>query len=112
MIRTVYIAAPYTASNREDTEHNVQIAISVAEGLWRFGFHPFIPHLFHYWNKLYPHDYEFWMKMDQAWIRVCDAVLKVGTSPGVERDVEFAKYLGKPVFDRIQAMIDKNESEE
>jgi hypothetical protein len=101
MIRTVYLAGPYTGP---DPEVNVTEAIRVAEAVSRMGFIPFVPHLFHYWNKVYPHDYGFWMRMDHEYIMRCDALLRFGRSPGANKEYEFAREHGKQLFNSLQEL--------
>lgn len=92
----VYVAAPYTSP---DTETNVLNAIVCANTLKEHGITPFVPHFYHFWDKMYPHDYEYWMSMCFEMLSRCDAVLRlVGTSSGADREVELAKSLNIPVF--------------
>lgn len=100
MIRTVYVAGPYSG----DTLLNVAAAIEVAEQVARMGLFPFVPHLFHYWGDVYAHDYEFWMEQDAEWLRRCDALLMFATSPGAERELVMAKSRSIPVFLTIQEL--------
>lgn len=101
MIRTVYLAGPYSG----DEEHNTKVAIALADMASNYGFIPFIPHLFHFWNEQHPHDYEFWMRMDEMWISKCDALLYYEMSPGADRDVAVASRLGKPIFNSLAELI-------
>ena len=78
---------------------NVRRAIEAGHALADAGFAPFIPHLTHYWDEMFPREYESWMAMDFAFLSVCDGVLRLeGFSPGADREVAFAKELGIPVF--------------
>lgn len=98
MIKTVYLAGPYSG----DTTGNVKAAIIVAEQVSRLGLHPFVPHLFHYWDQLYPHEYEFWMKQDALWIPKCDALFMYEESPGAWRDFNIALDYHIPTFITLQ----------
>jgi hypothetical protein len=94
----VYVAGPYTAG---DSAVNVRNAIMEAETLRRGAPNivPFIPHLSHFWHIIEPHHYSYWMEMGFAWIDKCDAMLVLpGESPGREREEEYAKGIGIPVF--------------
>lgn len=91
----VYIASPYTG----DETNNVKKAIKIADKLALLGHHPFIPHLSHFWDLLYTHDYEFWIDQDNSWLEVCDIVLRLpGKSKGADAEVELAKSLGKQII--------------
>jgi hypothetical protein len=94
-IKYIYVAGPFSS----DPEGNVNIAIETGEHLTRLGLYPFIPHLFYFWDKEYPHSYEFWIDQSRAWIRSCDAMYRIrGLSPGADREVEFARELKMLVF--------------
>ena len=96
MIR-VYVAGPY--SNPKPEIDNVVKAIEMGNKLWDLGFCPFIPHLAHWWDIEFPHDYEMWMKWGNEWLQQCDALfLMEGESPGAEREVASAANMGIPVF--------------
>jgi nucleoside 2-deoxyribosyltransferase len=96
-IKRVYLAGPLTTGNMAV---NVHVAVMTAERLRRAGFVPFPPHLFVEWEKIAPGaTYEEWLELCFAWLEVCDAVLRMpGHSPGADREVEFARKLGIPVF--------------
>jgi hypothetical protein len=95
----VYVAARYSADSPDQVALNVLRAVEAGEKLANAGHDVFIPHLNHYWHKFYPHDYEFWMKQDDAWIQVCDALVRLdGVSRGADREVERATELGIPVY--------------
>jgi hypothetical protein len=95
MDRYVYVAGPISS----DPLGNTHLALRVGAELMRVGFHPFIPHLSVLWQMVEPRPYEEWMKWDFAWIKRCDALLRLyGESPGADREVAFAKEQGIPVF--------------
>jgi len=95
----VYIAGPYT---KPDPLENVRKAIFFAEWLAALGHYPYIPLLTHYWEEQYHHDYEFWMKQDEEFLKVCDAVLRLdGESAGADRETALAERLGIPVFHSV-----------
>lgn len=91
----VYIAAPYTA----DPDACTAAAITAGNSVLDAGHTPFVPHLAHYWHTLHgPRDYEDWMRIDLAWLRCADAVLRLpGASSGADREVALARELGIPV---------------
>lgn len=98
MIQTVYLAGPYTGSWPLGIAENVKKAIDMAEAVSSMGFYPFVPHLFHYWDQQFPHQYNFWMAQDAIWVVKCDAVLMYEESPGALEDVKLADQFGIPVF--------------
>ncbi len=98
MKKYIYVAGPYSS----DPCRNTHAAIQAAEQLIAFGYVPFVPHLTHFWHTMTPHDYEFWLEYDLAWLRKCDAVLRLpGESKGADRECGEAMSLGIPVFHSI-----------
>jgi hypothetical protein len=92
----IYIAGPYS---KGDTAQNVRDAIYAGNYVAHLGHTVFIPHLTHFWHLVLPNDYEFWMAQDDAWLRVCDAVLRLeGESSGADREVMVAESLGLPIY--------------
>jgi hypothetical protein len=99
----IYIAGPYT---KGDVEVNVRMAIRWGDMFASEGHTVFIPHLTHFWENEIHHDYEFWMKQDFEWLKVCDAVFRIsGESSGADREVELAKELGIPVFNYFDELL-------
>lgn len=91
----VYISGPYTQG---DMVANIRKAIEVADSYAALGHAIFIPHLSHFWHLISPHDYEFWLEQDLAWVAKCDLVVRInGYSPGGDREVARARELGIPV---------------
>lgn len=94
--KKVYIAAPYT---KGDVAINVRTAIEAGSRLWDLGFAPFIPHLTHFWHLVTPKPYEVWLTIDNEWLPVCDAFLRLpGPSSGADKEEALARSLGIPVF--------------
>lgn len=92
----VYVAGPIT---KGDQFLNVRAAIDAADTLLKAGHAPFVPHINVLWHMVHEHDYETWMAWDDAFLQVCDALLRIpGDSPGADREVERARELGIPVF--------------
>jgi len=95
----VYIAGPYT---KGDVVINVREAFLAADAVVALGHEPFIPHASHLWHLISPHEYEFWMERDMAWLEVCDALLRLpGESSGADREVSHMQSLGKPIYDSL-----------
>jgi hypothetical protein len=98
----VFISGPYTQG---DPAVNVASAIAAADHLTALGHVPFVPHLYHFWHMMKPHDYEFWMALDLEWLRVCDAILRLpGYSPGADKETAQAAAWGIPVYDSLSAL--------
>ncbi len=94
-MKTVYVAGPLIG----DFAGNTARAIEVADELLDGGVAPFVPHLAIHWHAVHEHHYEDWMAYDFAWILKCDALVRMpGKSPGADREVEFARKHGIPVF--------------
>ena len=102
MIR-VFISGPYTLG---DVEANVNRAIKVANELAVRGYVPFVPHLFHFWDGLYHHEYDFWTKLDLVWLRSCDCVVRLdGESPGADMETKQAKAWQIPVYNSLDELL-------
>lgn len=92
----VYVAGPYT---KPDPAENTNRAIVVGNRMWEAGYAPFIPHLTHLWHLVTPKPYQQWLDLDIEWLRACDVLLRMpGESSGADKEVEFAKANGIPVF--------------
>ena len=88
----VYIAGPYTQGN---TFENVETAVRVGNTVANLGHIPFIPHLYHFWNRKHEHDYDFWMRQGRQWLLSCDAILRLdGKSPGADKEMTEAMSNG------------------
>ena len=105
-MKRIYVAGPYSADNPRSTQLNVNKAISVGCELIKKGYAPFIPHLCHYiW--LHPDgdfDYEFWIEYGFEWLNVCDALFYMKSSPGADAELLYAKKLGLPIYQSIDAV--------
>jgi len=99
---SVYIASPYT---KGDVAVNVRKSFIVADKLAREGYLPFPPLFSHFWHFLFPHPYEYWMRLDKEWILHCNCVLRLpGESRGADEEVEYATNAGIPVFYSIKEL--------
>ena len=102
-IKTVYVAGPYS---KGDVEANVLAAFDCAHALMDAHLLPFVPHSCHHMHLRRNRDYEEWMAWDFAWLAKCDALLRMlGDSPGADREVEFAKAHGIPVFTDLSELL-------
>lgn len=101
-MKYIYIAGPYTS----DPEAHTANTIKAGQRLITMGYIPFVPHLYHFWHKQIPGSYEQWMELDFAWLRRCDAMIRLfGISDGADREVQVARDIGMPVFCGIADFI-------
>ncbi len=99
----IYVAGPYSASTAHERELNTRKAIEAGLALFKLGHSPFIPHLTHYVD-LHAHrsgivmTWEDYIRLDLAWLDVCDALLYLGSSRGADLELDYALKAGKRVF--------------
>ena len=100
MSKKVYIAGPLSTGGEYSVIcQNVAKAIDAADLVFQWGGFPFLPHLSHYWNIRYYHPWDEWMKLDRAFIVVCDIVWRLpGESRGADQEVQWANELDIPVI--------------
>lgn len=115
-LTTVYIASAYT---KGDVAVNVKVQLDAYNTLLEAGFAPFAPLMSHFNHMAHPQPYHVWTTVDMEWVRRCDIVLRIPSeSSGADKEVEFARLLGKPVYFDIQELIaakkrdDENEGKE
>lgn len=99
----VYTAGPLTHPDPAVRALNVAAAVAVGRVLVAAGLLPFVPHTM---VEPFADDYEAAMRLCLAWVRRCDAVLRLpGASPGADREVALARELGLPVFASVDEVI-------
>lgn len=92
----VYLMGPYTKGGQAA---NVRKAVEMADVICALGGCPFIPHLCHLWELIYPHNYDFWLEYDLNWLKVCDAAYRLpGESAGADEERKQCERLKIPVF--------------
>ncbi len=92
----VYIAGPLTGGG---ISQNVRNAMWTMDALLSLGYVPFCPHLLYWQNMAYYRAPQSWLDYDFEWLKVCDALYRMpGDSSGSDKEVEYAKTLGIPVF--------------
>ncbi len=103
----VYIAGPCT---KGDVAENVRNALEAGNRVAEAGHTPFIPHLSHFWHFVFPHEYQFWMRQDMAWLDVCDALICLpGPSAGAEQEVRHALVdLKIAVYFSVESFLNDN----
>lgn len=98
--KRIYIAGPYT---KGDVLMNVRNAIKTGSKLLDMGYAPYVPHLNHFWEFLDPRHYHQWLELDNEWLKVSDALLRLpGESEGSDKEVQLANDLGIPVYYSIE----------
>lgn len=99
----VYIAGPYTLG---DVAVNVRQAIDAGLRVLDAGCYPFIPHLSHFIHLHSPREYQVWTDMDNAFIPVCDALIRLpGKSSGADAELLLARKLNIPVFSSVDEFL-------
>jgi len=107
-IKYVFVAAAY---RYPDPFLNARRAIEAADKLSAAGYIPFVPHLDVLWHFVTPREERFWREWNKAWLRKCDAVVRLdGESEGADDEVEDALMLGLPVFEGVEALVGTDRS--
>ena len=99
----IFVAGPYTASDRQEINRNVNRAIDVGIEIFNKGHFPYVPHLTYLVDKRAKElgkelSWGDFMAWDAPWLRVCDALLFLGESRGANMELEEARRLGKTIF--------------
>lgn len=101
-MKRIYIAGPYSAKTVIERDDNVYRAIWAAKALIDAGHAPYCPHLSDYIERYFPHSYKTWMQVGDAFLRVCDGLLYIGSSPGADRERQRAIDLGIPIYESVK----------
>jgi Domain of unknown function (DUF4406) len=100
----IYLAGPISIGNMADHTRN---AIHEADRLMAAGHSPFVPHLSVFWQIVSGQEYERWLTYDFEWIKVCEALIRMpGESKGADREVEWARELGIPVYFGVDSFLE------
>ena len=99
----IYVAGPYTGSNRLEIDRNVNRAVDAGIEVFNKGHFPYVPHLTDLVDKRAKEigidmSWSDFMAWDTPWLQVCDALLFVGESKGANIELEAAKQQGKKIF--------------
>lgn len=99
----IYVAGPYSAPTEQEREANANRAIDAGIAVTAKGHVPFIPHLNHMWDiracerdVVYP--WEYWIEWCLEWLSLCDCLLCLGRSRGVDVEIEYARKSGIPIY--------------
>lgn len=99
----VFVSGPYTVG---DVVTNVHRALHAATHLLDAGLTPIVPHLSHWWDRLYPHDYQVWIDYDLRLLEGADILLRLpGESPGADGECQRAFELGIPIVHSVAEAI-------
>src|SRR6185437_10556498 len=106
----VYIASPYSAPTQKARLKNVQKTMDAAIQLYYHGFAFICPNLMHYLDERAtrigkPLNWTDFMVIDLCQLARCDALLFLGSSPGTEMELKFARQRNIPVFYSIEELI-------
>ncbi len=100
--RRIFVSGPYTLG---DVAVNVRRAMDWADILIDRGYVPYVPHLSHFMHINNPRTYEEWIRIDNAWLLICDGVLRIqGESAGADNETFLAVKNGIPVFQSVTEM--------
>lgn len=101
----IYVAGPYSNEDPAQVLKNVDNALDAGQALLKAGLYPIVPHLTYWWDRRYPNPYERWLDLDLAHLERCDALVKIGDSPGADREYMFAAERGIRVFNNVETAI-------
>jgi hypothetical protein len=109
----VYIAHPYSAPGKKARLKNVEKTMDAAIQLYYHGFAFICPNLMHYLDERAtrigkPLNWLDFMVLDLCQLARCDALLFLGSSPGTETELKFARQRNIPVFYSIEELILRN----
>lgn len=113
-MKLVYVAGPYTGSNRPQVERNIFEAIDLASQVLDAGYVPAVPHPMYdaidrrerYARTGEPRGYGEWMNACFVLLSKCDAMVYDRRSPGVDAEIGFATLNNIPVFRGVDALRD------
>lgn len=94
----IYVAGPLTADTPAQEQLNVLNAIDVADKLMKLGHFPYCPHLSWFWNNLYTSSYYQWLKLSMTWLKQCEALYYIASSPGADTELAYAKEHNMVIF--------------
>jgi hypothetical protein len=111
--KRVYVCTPYTHPDPEVVKKRYQTAVVITKAIALQGASPFSPivhgHALIKDDVLPQFDHDLWMELDEPWLQVCDALVYVECegwerSHGMKHEMDYARFLGKPVMSLEQFM--------
>ena len=102
----IYIAGPMYSSG--DMDDNIRKALSAAHIIKEGGGIPIIPHLYFFWNLMELHPRQFWLDLDEDWVKQeANALYRIdGASEGGDLEEGWAAEVEIPVFVRLTWVLD------
>lgn len=94
--KLVYVAGPLFSSGT--SSNNIRNALAVGHQIRAVGLTPFVPHLFHLWDTIFPRPGSYWLSLDREVLTLCAAMVVL---PGYSRGVRCERVWAgdKPVFE-------------
>ena len=101
----IAVAGPYSAATHEQRQRNFDLLNEAAAAIFKLGHIPLIGV-----NAALPiveyldaesERYEAMMTISLALVDKCDAILMIGNSPGVKRELDLVKAKGLPVYENV-----------
>ncbi len=112
----IYIAGPYCPRTTDiheaarEAQHNVDVAIEIANELFTLGHYPHVPHLTHYIHTHYssqPREKSLWYKYDDTYLEHwAEALYYIGPSPGADHELYLALKLGLKIYHSLEEVRD------
>lgn len=106
-MKVVYVIGPLFGPNDWEIRRNIHRAAALGYEVAKLGAYPFIPHTNTgsvFIGTMTP---EFWYEATLEALRRCDAAILVSgweESKGSRAEVEEAKQIGTPVFERVEEL--------
>lgn len=106
----VYVAGKYSAETTQQRWENTQRAMWAGARIEEAGGHAVVPHLLHYLDMKAREmgieiPYETWMQRALFMLSHCKAMVVLNDSPGVQREIEFAKTHHIPIYQSVEDLI-------
>lgn len=101
----IFIAGPLFSSG--SIIENIREALLKAGIVRIMGGKPFVPHLYFFWDLIFPQSRQNWLDLDLEWLEDCHAVWRLsGESSGADGEVARAEACNIPVFKTAEGVGD------
>lgn len=106
----IYVSGPLTDPDHSRQTVNVEKALSWAAELVSKGFMPIVPHVTYYVDQVvkqagYVIPYDWFLHWDRYQLLMCDAMLVIGDSKGVRKEIEWASEFKLPIFYAMENLV-------
>ena len=101
MGKHIYVAGPYKSISTKATNQHIRNMSNACRFLLSYGFIPFFPLLYHFWDLIATKPEKEWLNLSSSWISRCHIFTYLwtdGISEGVNREREIASELGIPIY--------------